>query len=86
MIDKSVWSEYGKVLRFGNVKQEKMENGWKFVSVDWVDDKIYNDAIDWASKLRPDEDFTKKWYRIDEVTVFQPEKTIETLRKLQNKV
>ena len=72
MKNKSVWTKFGTILRFGNVKREKMENGWKFYSVEWLDDDAREEA----------EDFVKKWYRVDEVNVFQPDKTIETLKKL----
>jgi hypothetical protein len=81
-MDEKVWSKYGTALRFGTVTEEKIENGWKFVSVDWVNDKAYDKAIAWLSKLRPDEDHTKKWYRIDEVNQFQPGEMIEALKKL----
>ena len=82
MKNKSVWAKHGTSLRFGRVEEEKIEGGWKFYSVGWVDDDIYEEGTRWAEKMRPGEDFTKKWYRIDEVNEFQPGKTIETLKKL----
>ena len=82
MRNKSVWKRHGTILRFGRVEEEKSEGGWKFYSVGWVDDDVYEENMRWAEKMRPGEDFTKKWYRVDEVNVFQPGKTIETLRKL----
>ena len=85
MKNKSVWTKFGTILRFGNVKREKMENGWKFYSVEWLDDDAREEADAWRSWLQRSEnpeDFVKKWYRVDEVNVFQPEETIETLRRL----
>jgi hypothetical protein len=82
MKNKNVWAKHGTSLRFGRVEEEKIEGGWKFYSVGWVDDDAYAEGTKWLEKLRPGEVHAKKWYRIDEVNVFQPDKTIETLRKL----
>jgi len=84
MIDKnkSVWSKFGGSLRFGNVKEEKIEKGWKFLKINWMDDEAYEASISWKSKMRGGRDFTKTWYRIDEVKVFTPAKMIGTLKKL----
>ena len=82
MKNKSVWTKHGTTLRFGKVEEEKIEGGWKFYSVGWVDDDAYEEGTRWLEKMRPGQEFTKKWYRVDEVNVFQPDKTIETLRKL----
>ena len=85
MENKSVWTKHGTSLRFGRVEEEKIEGGWKFYSVEWFDDEKYEEADAWSAWLHRSEspeDFVKKWYRVDEVNVFQPDKTIETLRKL----
>ena len=82
MKNKSVWTKHGTSLRFGRVEEEKIEGGWKFYSVGWIDDGAYEEGTRWLEKMRPGQDFTKKWYRIDEVSEFQLDKTIETLRKL----
>ena len=72
MLGKRIWTIFGKSLRFGTVTHEKIENGWKFIQADWVDDEKYEDLVD-KKQL---------WYRIDEVDEFQSEEMIETLRRL----
>ena len=72
MLGKRIWTIFGKSLRFGTVTHEKIENGWKFIQADWVDDEKYENLVD-KKQL---------WYRIDEVDEFQSEEMIETLRRL----
>ncbi len=88
MLGKRIWTIFGKSLRFGTVTHEKIENGWKFIQADWVDDEKYEDLVDKKALVRNGKmprgcNLGKQlWYRIDEVNEFQPEETIETLRRL----
>ena len=84
MIGKKVWIRFGNTLRFGKVAQEKMVNGWKYVSVKWIDDEVCEAAIAWKAKMRGKEyeEFHKQWYRVNEVVAFEPKKMIKVLKKL----
>ena len=46
MLGKRIWTIFGKSLRFGTVTHEKIENGWKFIQADWVDDEKYENLVD----------------------------------------
>jgi len=82
MKNKNVWIKHGTTLRFGKVEEEKIEGGWKFYSVGWLEEEAYMEGMIWLGKTPPGKELMKNWYRTDEVNVFQPDKTIETLRKL----
>ena len=76
-----VWAVNG--LRFGKVAEEKIENGRKYVRVDWKDDEAHEMDIKRVVKLRYIEyDKEHEWHRIDHVKFFDPLKMAATLGKL----
>jgi|ETNvirenome_6_85_1030632.scaffolds.fasta_scaffold167426_1 hypothetical protein len=86
MLGKKVRKSFGTILRFGTVISEKKENGWKYVVVDWIDDRIYEQATAWKNKMRATKNGAPckdvGWYRIDEVEIIDAEAIVHTLRKL----
>ena len=82
MIGKNVWSKYGDhVLRFGKILEEKIENGWVFVRIGWVDDDAFNMDRQRLIRLRG-EDFRSDWSRIDKVSFFEKEELVSKINKL----
>ena len=80
-IGKSVYAVWGnKSLRFGTVVEEKTENNWKFVKVDWKNDKAYEMDRERVTELRNLEvDSKYDWHRADHVVVFKPVDLLATL-------
>jgi|15BtaG_2_1085339.scaffolds.fasta_scaffold00179_19 hypothetical protein len=63
-----VWAAFGGELRLGKVIESQIdENKWKHFRIEWVSDEIYKTSVEWQEILRPGEDFSKDWYRRDEV-------------------
>jgi hypothetical protein len=84
-MSRSVYQIYGGMLRFGNVKEEKIENGWKFYKIDWVDDEAYNASV--ANKLflrREEYNPEWDWYRTDKVNFFDPDEMISRINMLKD--
>ena len=70
-------------LRFGIVVEEKIENKWKYVRVDWKDDEAHEMDRQRVTELRNIEVDTKyDWYRCDKVVVFDPLKMLLTIGKM----
>lgn len=84
-IGKSVYTVWGnKSLRFGTVIEERTENNWKFVKVDWKNDDAYEMDRKRVTELRNLEvDSKYDWHRADSVVVFEPSEMITTLKKLK---
>ena len=84
-IGKSVYTVWGnKSLRFGTVVEERTENNWKFVKVDWKNDDAYEMDRKRVTELRNLEvDSKYDWHRADSVVVFEPSEMITTLKKLK---
>ncbi len=84
-IGKSVYAIWGgRNLRFGTVIEERTENKWKFVKVNWKDDEAYEMDRDRVTELRNIEvDSKYDWHRADNVVVFEPSEMITTLKKLK---
>ena len=84
-VGKSVYTVWGnKSLRFGTVIEERTENNWKFVKVDWKNDDAYEMDRKRVTELRNLEvDSKYDWHRADSVVVFEPSEMITTLKKLK---
>jgi len=84
-IGKSVYAIWGdRNLRFGTVIEERTENKWKFVKVNWKDDEAYEMDRKRVTELRNIEvDSKYDWHRADNVVVFEPSEMITTLKKLK---
>ena len=82
MIGKTVWRAFGNTgLRFGTVVEEKMSDGWKFVRVDWVDDREFQMDRQRLIDLRG-VDCRSDWDRVDNVSVFDKEEVVSKINKL----
>ena len=78
-----VRNEYQGILRFGKVSSIfKGDDGWTWYEVDWVDDEKYEHAISHRNNITS-QDHNKTLYRVDEITQFDLNKTINTLTKLK---
>ena len=78
-----VRNEYQGILRFGKVSSIfKGDDGWTWCEVDWVDDEKYENAISHRNSIS-NKDHNKPFYRVDEITQFDLNKTINTLVKLK---
>jgi len=76
-----VFQSYQGIRRFGVVRKLELEgDGWTYAGIKWIDDDIYNRAMDNLSNLRGG-NHVRNSYRIDEVTVINVDKEIETLSK-----
>ena len=63
-------------IQFGNVIAEKEENSWKWLQIEWRGGKptnVYNS---------PSKNISSNWFRIDTVTVFEPQETINAIEAL----
>ena len=83
MLEKIVMNVWGGIPRFGRVIEEKIENNWRYVKVNWVNDEAFEMDRARVLKLRNmkvDEKFD--WYRSDKVRIINPSKLISTLSKL----
>lgn len=78
-----VRNEYQGILRFGKVNSIfKGDDGWTWCEVDWVDDEKYEHAISHRNNIT-NQDHNKPFYRVDEITQLDLNKTINTLTKLK---
>jgi len=77
----NIWRE--RHIRFGIVIEEKNEDKWKYVRVDWKDDDAFEMDRKRVTDLRNVEmDPKYEWYRIDEIKVFNPVKMLLTIGKV----
>jgi hypothetical protein len=82
MIGNTVWSKFGDhCLRFGKVVEEKIQNGWAYVRVDWVDDEAFDLDRQRVMELRGTDKYDD-WVRVDKVSFFKKEGLINTVNKL----
>ena len=82
MIGNTVWSKFGDhCLRFGKVVEEKIQNGWAYVRVDWVDDEAFEMDRQRVMELRGTDKYDD-WVRVDKVSFFKKEGLINTVNKL----
>jgi hypothetical protein len=63
-------------IQFGNVVDEKTERDWLWVQVNWSNGEPHN------MYNSPTIDIDERWFRIDTVTVFEPEEMINTIQSL----
>ena len=67
-----IWD--GSSIRFGIAISELIaHNGWKYVHVQWEDNELYE-------RVCPDDD---GWTRADHLHIFDPDKMIQSLRKIR---
>jgi hypothetical protein len=82
MIGNTVWTQFGDhCLRFGKVTEEKIQNGWAFVKVQWTDDHAFEMDRQRVLELRGEDKYSD-WYRIDKVSFFDKQDLIKTINKL----
>tara|TARA_A100001515_G_scaffold8481_1_gene7126 strand:+ start:2202 stop:2447 length:246 start_codon:yes stop_codon:yes gene_type:complete len=81
MLEKVVMNIWHGVPRFGRVIEEKTENNWKFVKVDWVEDHEFEVDRQRVIRLRGYDKYSE-WYRADKVSVINPSKLIHKLSEL----
>ena len=80
-----VINQYQGITRYGKVNVVfRGEDNWTWCEVDWINDEEYQQAIEYRNKLS-NKDHNKPFYRVDELTQFNLNKTIQTLLKLQKK-
>jgi hypothetical protein len=82
MIGKTVWAKFGNNgFRCGTVIEERMEDKWKFVRVDWIEDHGFEMDRQRLINLRG-EDFRSDWSRADKVHVFDKQEFLNKINKL----
>ncbi len=81
MLEKVVMNIWHGVPRFGRVIEEKTENNWKFVKVDWAEDHEFEIDRQRVIRLRGYDKYSE-WYRADKVRVINPSKLIDKLSEL----
>ena len=82
LIGKSVSHVFANTFRFGTVIEEKTDNIWKYVKINWFDDESYEMDKQRVINLRGYDKYSD-WYRIDKVNFIDVEKMISTLNKLK---
>jgi len=63
-------------IEFGNVINEEIRSGWKWVQINWVANPPTN------IYKSPAVDVDNDWFRIDTVRIFEPSDLIESIRLL----
>jgi hypothetical protein len=81
MLEKIVMNVWNGVPRFGRVIEEKTENKWRFVKVNWVKDNEFEMDRQRVIDLRGYDKYSE-WYRADKVRVIDPSKLIDKLSEL----
>jgi len=82
LIGKSVSHVFADIFRFGTVIEEKTDNTWKYVKINWFDDESFEMDRRRVINLRGYDKYSD-WYRIDKVNFIDVEKMISTLNKLK---
>lgn len=79
-----VKNDYQGIVRYGKVNATfRGDDGWTWCEVNWADDEQYQEAISYRNSLSG-KDHNKPFYRVDELSQIDINKTIKTLLKLQN--
>ena len=82
MIGKTVWAKFGNnSFRCGTVIEERMEDKWKFVRIDWIDDHGFEMDRQRLINLRG-QDFRSDWSRVDKVHLFDKQEFLNKINKL----
>lgn len=81
MLEKIVMNIWNGVPRFGRVIEEKTENKWRYVKVNWVKDDEHEMDRQRVVDLRGYDKYSD-WYRSDKVRVIDPSKLIDKLSEL----
>ena len=83
MLEKIVMNMWGGYPRFGRVIEEKTENNWRYIKVNWVNDGAFEMDRARVLKLRNmQKDEKYDWYRSDKVHIINPAELIATLSEL----
>jgi len=82
MINRSVWATFGRTLRLGSVVEQKKEDGWVFLRIDWKDDEGFENDRQRVIKLSGGTDRYSDWYRVDKINFFNKEDLLNTINKL----
>ena len=81
-IGKSVFHVWNiRDIHFGKIVDEKIENEWKYLQVEWVDNDEYENSKKEVTNPKEASSYPN-WHRIDGVRVFEPTKMMASLRKL----
>ena len=81
-IGKSVFHVWNiRDIHFGKVVDEKTENDWKYLQIEWVDSEEYEKAEKEVTNPKEKSNYPN-WHRIDSVKVFEPTEMMASLRKL----
>jgi hypothetical protein len=68
----AVMNHYHGIRRYGVIRKSRIaENGWRYVTINWIDDHLYERAMAWSTEMGQ-EDKTPQEYRIDQVEPFDP--------------
>ena len=85
-----VHNSYHSIERYGIVKTtEKKNDGWKYVTVDWIDDEVYEQSVAWRNKIGAGRDYYLKEYRCDQIRridLKEVGKLIKTLKKAKKEI
>ena len=66
-IQKRVYRVWSDTLRHGEIVEEKLERGWKYFRIRWMNDSVYENL---CNNSEPD----NEWYRTDHVVIYNPSK------------
>ena len=84
-IGKPVAYKWGGIQRYGIVKEERIDNKWKFLKIDWVGDERYEASISWRVELDPSFK-PREMLRVDKVRLLNLDEEIKILKRLKEKV
>lgn len=82
MINRSVWATFGRTLRLGSVVEQKKEDGWVFLRINWKDDEGFEHDRQRIINLSGGTDRYSDWYRVDKINFFNKEDLLNTINKL----
>ena len=74
-----VFNEYHGIRRYGVVVDKYMKDNWAYVIVDWVDDTLYERAMNWTEQLGQGDKRLYE-YRVNQVKRIDAPKELEQLR------
>jgi hypothetical protein len=75
-----VYNNFHGIRRYGIVIDKYKKGSWSYVKVQWVDDDLYEHAMNWRKKLGQG-DHRLHEYRVDQIATFDAEKEIIRIRK-----
>lgn len=81
-----VTNSHHGIKRYGKVKKVLKNlkgDDWSYFDIEWVNDDRYQKSVEHIKKTS-NRDYELKYYRSDQVSPLDLNKTIQTLLKLQN--